>query len=120
MQNPNQPSPPPYTDFAPDDPTAHSPPLSQPRSSVPLPRIDTPEPTRYSPQHLAISSQTPPPHLPSYPRQGHGTYPPAAPYRPRYAASIDGPGRKKVQLIIGIDFVRIRAAVFFLPCTSSR
>jgi hypothetical protein len=113
MQNPNQPDPPPYTDFDPGTLTAlsiHSQsPASQPRSSV--------DPTtRYSqsPQQApsAVSSDTLPPRLPSYPRHSQGTfYPPPTSFPSRSPASFDGPAKRKVQLIVGIDFVRTRAAV---------
>jgi hypothetical protein len=100
-----------YTQAPPGQGGLGAPPQHGGRPTSPLPPLNTGQ-SHYPPQ--APLYQQPPPGPPGYPAQqppyagAYGGPPPAAavqPYQRPGAVEVEGAGRSKAQLIVGIDFV---------------
>jgi len=113
--NPNQPlgRPPSYTYANPGQLGAPAP-AGRPHSPMPPPINTATAPAGYPPQQIYGGPPAAPPNYPQNPAS-YGGYGPAAPpaayNRPGGAAEVDGTGRGKAQLIVGIDFVRHRKPI---------
>ena len=84
---------------------------ARPHSPMPPPINTATQPAGYPPQQIYGNAPAAPPNYPPNPA-GYGGYGQPAPAPAAYnrpgAAEVDGTGRGKAQLIVGIDFVRCR------------